>query len=81
MFLRALTVFCWVPLSCGCTPSIPAYHGGVSVLLQVLLHAFSWVYLLSRCYIVLLGRCYMNAKFSDTLFKWSFLLANLRFEH
>ncbi len=60
-FLRTLLVFCWISLSCGCIPSIPEYPGGVSVLLHLLLHAFSWVCLLPRCYMVLVRRRYMNA--------------------
>ncbi len=39
-FLRALMVFGWVPLACGCILSIPVCSGCVSVLLHLLLHAF-----------------------------------------
>ncbi len=39
-FLRSLSVFCWVPLSCGCTSNIPVHPRCVSVLLHLLLHAF-----------------------------------------
>ncbi len=39
-FLHALSVFCWVPLSCGCPSRITVYPGCVSVLLHLPLHAF-----------------------------------------
>ncbi len=64
-FLRALTVFCWVPFSCGCILNKFVYPGCVSVLLHLLLQTFLWLCLLSRCYMVLLGCCYM-------LVKWCF---------
>ena len=39
-FLCALTVFCWVPLSCGCASNVPVHSGCVSVSLHFLLHGF-----------------------------------------
>jgi len=62
-FLGALRMFGWVPLARGCASSMLVYPGCVSVLLHGLLHAFSRVCLLPRCYTILLVRCYMHGSF------------------
>jgi hypothetical protein len=60
-FLCALNAFCWVLLF-----FVIVYQTCLCILvvfgcwLQLLLHAFSWLCLLCRCYMVLLRRCYMN---------------------
>ncbi len=57
-FLRALSVFGWISLACGYPSHILMYSGCVSVLL----HAFSWLCLVPRCYMVLPGCYYMKAE-------------------
>jgi hypothetical protein len=46
--LCALTVFGWVPLSCGCPSGISVYPGCALVLLHLLLHTLSWALLHER---------------------------------
>jgi hypothetical protein len=60
-FPRTLTVFRCVSLPGGCISNMFVYAGCVFVSLHFSLHVSSWLRLLSRCYMVLLRRCFMNA--------------------